>query len=117
MATAWEDASPADNDRMRSCALCEQRSASAELATVDGDGDGIGDDEDADEPGEGDPDVTAYGFLGEQGPNGVHNRGHGLVLGEPGDRGGHRVGGYEPRPHEGQADQREAECRDAGHER
>ena len=57
----------------RSFVLCEQRSASVELATVDCEGDGVGDDEEADEPGEGDPDVTPDGFLGEQSPNRVHD--------------------------------------------
>src|SRR6476646_3171481 len=73
-----------------------------ELATVDGDGEKVGDGEDADEAGERDPDVFSDGLLGEQGADAVHDGGDGLVLGEPGDRAAHRVGG-----HEGGADERQ----------
>ena len=54
-----------------------------DLAAVGAHREGVGDDEDADAPGEGDPDVVADRLLGEQGADGVDDRGDRLVLGEP----------------------------------
>src|SRR5690606_23614728 len=62
--------------------------------------------EDPDAPRERDPDVGADGVLGEQAPDGVDDRRHRLVLGEPRHGGRHAVGRYERRADERQEDER-----------
>ena len=63
-------------------------SNSGDPATVDDHRDKVRDDQDADAPGQGDPDVGAHRLAGEQGTDGVDDRGHRLVLGEPPHRPG-----------------------------
>ncbi|HEX2319648.1 MAG TPA: hypothetical protein VHJ18_11765 [Streptosporangiaceae bacterium] len=94
----------------RSFVLCEQRSASAELATVDGDGGGVADDEDADEPGEGDPMSLPTGCWANRARMVSTIEVTGWFSANQATGAWHRVGGHERRADERQEDQRVAEC-------